>query len=398
MRDPSSSDSSQPWRKRVKPKDDTEFAHLPEKVAPMPPTDPVDQQPSNTQRTVLLATDNQNSVLAEVVGNATHCLTYSAYGHQSARQEVATRLGFNGELREAQTCWYLLGNGYRAYNPRLMRCHSADSWSPFGRGGLNPYMYCVGDPVNRSDPTGHWPPFKAVGSFLKTLGPGKSRPVDMNKLDLSGALQMIGQAENARITYVAPPARSSGIGDILYALGTAHPMPRDSTRVTSVTETARHHRGYAAGAIADGLTHTPSRSTPQALSPINAGSSAINSGGAHGKAMSAWNADTFAASQQGRTYTAYPVEARNPPAHQGVVQSWVLPSSSAQIGSSTHRADRPIAVVAATVRREPTSPPRSQSTSRDSTPPATPQPRNPSGGNNAPNFDDVALGLRFRRR
>jgi RHS repeat-associated protein len=122
----------------------------------MPPTDPLDQQRQNTQRTVLLATDSQNSMLAEMVGNATNHLTYSAYGHQSARQEVATRLGFNGELREAQTCWYLLGNGYRAYNPRLMRFHSPDSWSPFGRGGLNPYMYCVGDPVNYADPTGHW--------------------------------------------------------------------------------------------------------------------------------------------------------------------------------------------------------------------------------------------------
>ncbi|HCS44194.1 MAG TPA: hypothetical protein DIW52_15425, partial [Pseudomonas sp.] len=232
----------------------------------MPPTDPLDQQRQNTQRTVLLATDSQNSMLAEMVGNATNHLTYSAYGHQSARQEVATRLGFNGELREAQTCWYLLGNGYRAYNPRLMRFHSPDSWSPFGRGGLNPYMYCMGDPVNRSDPTGHWPPFKAVGSFLKTLGPGKSRPVDLNKLDLSGATEMIGQAENARITYVAPPARSSGIGDILYAVGTAHPMPGGSPRITSVIETARHYPGYVQGAAMGGLTYRSRPSTPQSSS------------------------------------------------------------------------------------------------------------------------------------
>nr|WP_269084722.1 RHS repeat-associated core domain-containing protein [Pseudomonas sp. RIT-PI-q] len=82
-------------------------------------------------------------------------MAYSTYGEQSAQQDVATRLGFNGQLREANIGWYLLGNGYRAYNPRLMRFHSPDSWSPFGRGGLNAYMYCVGDPVNRSDPTGH---------------------------------------------------------------------------------------------------------------------------------------------------------------------------------------------------------------------------------------------------
>ncbi|WP_249410703.1 hypothetical protein [Pseudomonas sp. St316] len=29
-------------------------------------------------------------------------------------------MGFNGERREAKTSWYLLGNGYRAFNPVLM--------------------------------------------------------------------------------------------------------------------------------------------------------------------------------------------------------------------------------------------------------------------------------------
>ena len=106
------------------------------------------------QRTVLLATDQQNSVLSEIVSGRNNPMAYSAYGHQSAEHEVVSGLGFNGELREASR-WYFLGNGYRVYNPRLMRFHSPDSWSPFGRGGLNAYMYCVGDPVNSSDPTGH---------------------------------------------------------------------------------------------------------------------------------------------------------------------------------------------------------------------------------------------------
>ncbi|WP_147458691.1 RHS repeat-associated core domain-containing protein, partial [Pseudomonas savastanoi] len=37
----------------------------------------------------------------------------------------------------------------------LMRFNSPDSLSPFGKGGMNAYAYCAGDPVNRSDPTGH---------------------------------------------------------------------------------------------------------------------------------------------------------------------------------------------------------------------------------------------------
>lgn len=40
-----------------------------------------------------------------------------------------------------------------------MRFNSPDSWSPFGEGGLNYYAYCMGDPVNRTDPTGHTPQF-----------------------------------------------------------------------------------------------------------------------------------------------------------------------------------------------------------------------------------------------
>lgn len=36
-----------------------------------------------------------------------------------------------------------------------MKFCSPDEWSPFGRGGVNAYAYCAGDPVNGSDPTGH---------------------------------------------------------------------------------------------------------------------------------------------------------------------------------------------------------------------------------------------------
>lgn len=120
------------------------------------PHSPTDKPASSQQsRTVLLAADNKNSVLAEIADGKPNSIAYSAYGQQSAQQDVATTIGFNGELREPRLGWYLLGNGYRAYNPTLMRFHSPDSWSPFEGGGLNAYMYCVGDPVNSSDPTGH---------------------------------------------------------------------------------------------------------------------------------------------------------------------------------------------------------------------------------------------------
>lgn len=50
---------------------------------------------------------------------------------------------------------YALGNGYRHYLPWVARFATPDQLSPFGAGGPNPYSYCTGDPINRSDPSGH---------------------------------------------------------------------------------------------------------------------------------------------------------------------------------------------------------------------------------------------------
>lgn len=62
---------------------------------------------------------------------------------------------FNGEFKDSLSSSYLLGNGYRPYSPSLMRFTAPDSLSPFSEGGINPYSYCLGDPVNRVDSSGH---------------------------------------------------------------------------------------------------------------------------------------------------------------------------------------------------------------------------------------------------
>lgn len=108
------------------------------------------------QTTILLAASQHNSVLAELNNTHLNTVRYSAYGQRSAELNPAASVAFNGEYREPDTGWYLLGNGYRAYNPVLRRFHSPDSFSPFGSGGLNAYAYCVGDPINHTDPTGHF--------------------------------------------------------------------------------------------------------------------------------------------------------------------------------------------------------------------------------------------------
>ncbi|KAB0494163.1 RHS repeat-associated core domain-containing protein [Pseudomonas vancouverensis] len=122
---------------------------------------PVAQQSRQNDRldTALLATNQQRSVLYAGSATQTQSGTYTPYGHPSPANGLLGLPGFNGERRDPLTGHYHLGNGYRQFNPVLMRFNSPDSWSPFGEGGLNTYAYCLGDPVNRSDPNGHFGQF-----------------------------------------------------------------------------------------------------------------------------------------------------------------------------------------------------------------------------------------------
>jgi RHS repeat-associated protein len=113
------------------------------------------QQTDDPNQTLLLLTDANNSVLGESQQNDLRTAVYNAYGERHSDEELLSQLAFNGEVRDPDNGWYLLGNGYRAYNPSLMRFHSPDSLSPFGAGGLNPYTYCLGNPIALRDPTGH---------------------------------------------------------------------------------------------------------------------------------------------------------------------------------------------------------------------------------------------------
>ncbi|MCF5527095.1 RHS repeat domain-containing protein, partial [Pseudomonas syringae] len=106
-------------------------------------------------QTLLFMSDAKQTILAESQAEQLRTAVYSAYGERSPNSDLRSLLGFNGEVRDEISGWYLLGRGYRAYNPTLMRFHSPDSLSPFGAGGLNPYVYCLGDPIGLVDPTGH---------------------------------------------------------------------------------------------------------------------------------------------------------------------------------------------------------------------------------------------------
>ncbi|MHA6196301.1 RHS repeat-associated core domain-containing protein [Pseudomonas wadenswilerensis] len=116
----------------------------------------------------LLAPDARNTPLAFRAATIQH-QAWTAHGHRAVAAP-ARYPGFNGEFEEHGGI-YLLGS-YRAYNPVLMRFHNPDTFSPFGKGGLNAYGYCLGDPVNHVDPTGHlpWWGMTALGLAAPALG------------------------------------------------------------------------------------------------------------------------------------------------------------------------------------------------------------------------------------
>ena len=145
------------------------------------------QEQGSSEHTLLLLSDSKNSVLAESSQNLLRKAIYGAYGERSPDDDLQCLLGFNGEVRDEQSGWYLLGLGYRAYNPTLMRFHSPDSLSPFGAGGINPYVYCAGDPINYVDPTGH-----------------ANRKTNTKGL-LGGILSAIGIALSVAAVVIAPP-------------------------------------------------------------------------------------------------------------------------------------------------------------------------------------------------
>jgi RHS repeat-associated protein len=151
--------------------------------------------------TVLPATDLQRSVLKSVDARGQHDIAYSPYGHRPSGSDVFSLLGYTGERPDPVTGHYPLGNGYRSYNPVLMRFNQPDSLSPFGEGGVNAYAYCQGDPVNRSDPTGHMfgVNLRPTGNRLPAPTPSPSIPSWVVKSPLKPMAERgIGSASVAR--------------------------------------------------------------------------------------------------------------------------------------------------------------------------------------------------------
>ncbi|MCC8382061.1 RHS repeat-associated core domain-containing protein, partial [Xenorhabdus sp. PB30.3] len=156
---------------------------------------------------------------------------YTPYGQQAAADSDPDLPGYNGERQDPAGGGYHLGNGYRTYNPVLMRFTAPDSLSPFGAGGLNPYAYCLGDPINRTDPSGHISVGSILGIALGLFGMAAELaaviPTGGASLTLSGAILagvgFLGAATGfaSAVTEGSDPQTSAVLGWISMGLGAA---------------------------------------------------------------------------------------------------------------------------------------------------------------------------------
>ncbi len=98
-------------------------------------------------------------VVTDNTGASTETSVYAAYGERQGN--TTETKGFIGERHDPETGLMYLNARY--YDPITARFISPDDWDPVLPGvGTNRYAYAGNDPVNKSDPNGHFIPAVAV--------------------------------------------------------------------------------------------------------------------------------------------------------------------------------------------------------------------------------------------
>lgn len=109
----------------------------------------------SSEKLTLCGTDEIRSTACALCQGDVTRFSYDPYGTNVREATSSLLLAFTGERQDPILAVAHLGNGYRAFSHVLMRSSIPDTESPFGSGGVNPYVYCGSDPLNRVDPSGH---------------------------------------------------------------------------------------------------------------------------------------------------------------------------------------------------------------------------------------------------
>lgn len=257
------------------------------------------QQQAGVTETRLLATDRQHSVVHTLTATEGYSREYSPYGFQPASREQGDELGFNGERRAPVTGHYLLGQGYRAYNPVLMRFNSPDTLSPFNKGGINSYAYCLRDPINLIDTDGH-----SAASLIATIF--RNIPA----FDQVPRLNIVHHAAANAAPVLEP------LGRVRFALRGNNSMalvPADRASVVTVPTSRAAAAIEAPIAIARASTSRSAQGAAAAPAPIASTSRAASAVAAQNTSSAA---DFFHARQASRTRQAAAARSAPAPAPQ----------------------------------------------------------------------------------
>lgn len=211
------------------------------------------QQDAGARQAVLIVTDAPGSVIHALGGDQSRAFGYMPYGTRAPTQAPLHLPGFNGERLDPVTGHYLLGNGYRAFNPVLMRLNSPDSLSPFGEGGLNAYAYCVGDPVNQTDASGHigvrlavrlYKRPKQLQAAFKMASKAKHATNPVNDKPFIQAVKYVLGARIAKVAEALPPSSLPTNASINASLQPPPLPPRISTPEIPSTPTSKEAYDY----------------------------------------------------------------------------------------------------------------------------------------------------------
>jgi RHS repeat-associated protein len=144
-------------------------------------------------KTIRMTTDD--------TGAADERSNYTPYGDRFPGMSLSK--GFIGERHDPETGLIFLNARY--YDPVLARFVSPDDWDPTLEGvGVNRYAYAGNDPVNRSDPNGHFTLYVEMDAEGKFGGLVKAA-IDYFRgkdLPMSGAGVNVGVAVSAPIPFI----------------------------------------------------------------------------------------------------------------------------------------------------------------------------------------------------
>lgn len=145
------------WERVLKPVCEAGDWEVSETITKYPHPDARRVTDNGTSSWTFAHRDHLNTVrlVTDEAGAMEQRSSYQPYGERTQATSVDVSKGFIGERHDPETGLIYLNARY--YDPVIGRFISADTWDPTEPGvGTNRYAYADNDPVNKSDPNGHW--------------------------------------------------------------------------------------------------------------------------------------------------------------------------------------------------------------------------------------------------